>query len=378
MNGERRLASVPGLFPRMGPSTAAALFHGVDRGASPPIEAEEWDRDADTIVRQRLAGLALLSVEEGRLHLSPSALARLAEARSIETARCLMIEAAAISAIRALEGAGIPLVVTKGPAVAQAYPDPSLRPFFDVDVLVPPARFEDAFRLLQDLGFAEPSHLVQPRPYFNRWCREGVNLIRLDGGSVDLHHHIPPWVWGQRLSFDAVFARSSIIEISGGSVRAADPVHNLLITALHVISDKGRPGQSLLVWRDLVALAQVCEPGAAIGEADRVRLAWLLSFVLRQLPQAVRPGRLLEGLGRPRIPLTDGARLRLLLPPALGSRHQIAQAFRLPLPEAVSFIVGYSFPSSAFLRTRYGDRGSRFRWWREAMFRLRSARGAAT
>lgn len=365
------------LLPSLGSATVSALFHGVDRGTTPPPDPEAWARDADTIVRQRLAGLALLSAEASKVVLPSRTLSRLHQARGIETARCLMIEAAAVSALRALEDAGIPLVVTKGPAVALAYPHASLRPFFDVDALVPADRFEEAFGILHRLGFAEPEHQTQPRAYFNRWCREGVNLIRSDGGSIDLHHHIPPWVWGRRLSFDAVFDRSSMIPIAGGSVRAAHPIHNLLITALHVISDKGQPGRRLLIWRDLVALARVNEPGAVAAEARRVRLDWLLSFVLRQLPQTVQPRGLVETLGTPPLPRGDAARLRRLLPPSLGSRHQIAHAFRLPLPQAFVFVVGYTFPSRSFLHARYGDDASHVRWWKDAVFRLRSARGAA-
>ena len=365
------------LLPSLGPATVAALFHGVEGGIAPPLDSGAWAHDADTIVKQRLAGLALLSADSSKVALSSATLSRLNQARGIETARCLMIEAAAVTALGALEDAGIPLVVTKGPAVALAYPHASLRPFFDVDALVPPDRFEEAFRILDRLGFAEPSHQVQPRGYFNRWCREGVNLIRSDGGSIDLHHHIPPWVWGRRLAFDAVFGRSRMIPIAGGPVRAAHPIHNLLITTLHVISDKGQPGRRLLIWRDLVALARVSEPGAVAAEARRVSLDWLLSFVLRQLPQAVQPRDLVDALGRPRAPSGDAARLRRLLPPALGSRHQIAQAYRLPVPQAAAFVVGYTLPSRTFLRARYGDGASTLRWWRDAVFRLRSARGAA-
>ena len=367
----------PRLLPSLGPATVAALFHGVDGGTTPPVDPSAWARDADTIVGQRLAGLALLSAESSSVNLTSATRDRLSQARGIETARCLMIEAAAVVALQALEDAGIPLVVTKGPAVAQAYPHASLRPFFDVDSLVPPDRFEEAFGILRRLGFTEPAHQTQPRGYFNRWCREGVNLIRSDGGSIDLHHHIPPWVWGQRLSFEAVLSRSRMIPIAGGPVRAAHPIHNLLITALHVISDKGRPGRRLLIWRDLVALARVCEAAAAAEEARRVRLDWLLWFVLQQLPPTVRPRALEDALGRPRRPPGDAARLRRLLPPALGSRHQIAQAFRLPAPQAAAFVVGYTVPSRSFLHARYGRGSSYVRWWRDAVFRLRSARGAA-
>ncbi|HEX5914128.1 MAG TPA: hypothetical protein VFY54_13450, partial [Rubrobacter sp.] len=82
---------------------------------------------------------------------------------------------------------------------------------------------------------------------------------------------------------------------------------------------------------------------------------------------------LVRHLGAARPGRADGFRLRHLLPPAVGSRHVIGQAFRLPFPNAVSFMAGYLVPSRAFLTGRYGSPNAYGQWWGDAFGRLREA-----
>jgi hypothetical protein len=56
--------------------------------------------------------------------------------------------------LRLLAGAGIPTMFTKGLALAQDYyPDPSLRPMQDIDLLVPRDRAEGAIEILREAGW---------------------------------------------------------------------------------------------------------------------------------------------------------------------------------------------------------------------------------
>ena len=59
--------------------------------------------------------------------------------------------------IEALRQSGIPALALKGIVLAYAvYPDASLRPMSDLDLLVPPAKRERALQVLQELGFEYP------------------------------------------------------------------------------------------------------------------------------------------------------------------------------------------------------------------------------
>lgn len=360
----------PALFPRLGPATTAALFHGVEGVPAPPTDAAPWSEDLHTIVHERLSGLALAAARQARSTLDPGTERRLVTARDEDVARSLALTAGAPAVLEELGRADIPAVVTKGPGIASVYPHPSLRPFCDIDLLVPPARFLEAGRALGRMGFIEPDHVRAPRGYFSRRCWEGVNLLRGDGMAVDLHHHVPPWVWGRRIPFDELLARSRLTE---EGIRVLEPAHNLLVAGLHVLSDKRRPGRGLIIWRDLVSLTAVCDPEHLRHVAGRLGLDWLLALVLGALPEFTRPRHLLERFDTGRGPV-DAFRIRRLLPPALGSRHQVAWLFRLPLPNALAFLAGYLAPSRAFLRGRYGSTWSYARWWGDAFGRLRAAR----
>lgn len=360
------------LFPSAGPATLATLFHGLDGGPPAPADPEVWSRELQVILRQRLAGLALTTIRASGVMPHPETGAALEEAQQLQAVLALNVEATATEAAAALQRATIPVVITKGPGIANVYPQRSLRSFGDIDILVPPRLFGRAHGILIELGYGEYFGR-EPRDYFNRWCREGVNLIREDGASIDLHHHVPPWVWGRRMRFVDLLAGSKPLNLSMGILPVASPAHNLVIAALHVISDKGQPGQRLLMWRDLVELSRASDPGTVVRIARDAQLDWLLSLVLRALPSFAQPRELIEAIGAARLRAGDAFRLHRLLPPALGSRHQVAQAFRLPTPNAAAFLIGYLLPSHAFLHERFGNESSYSRWWREAFGRLRAA-----
>jgi hypothetical protein len=373
--GPRPRRGPTSLFPEVGPVTAATLFHDVPGAPAAPTDADAWDDELDVLLEQRLSGFALAAAARYGAHLSQGTEELLHGAHMRAAARAMAIESTAASALEVLTSRSIPFVVSKGPGIALSYPQPALRPYGDIDVLVPPDRFSDAMSSLDALGFEEYFDTGEPRSYFDLYCREGVNLVRADSGSIDLHHRIPPWVWGMRLGFARLLERSHEVQLVGGRVRVLDPTHNILVAALHVISDRrDQPGSKLITWRDVVSLARVCDPEAVVTEAERLELDWYLAFILRQLPPSVRPEHLTELLGHRHADAGDAFRLRRLLPPALGSRHQIAQVFRLPIPNAVAFLGGYVVPSRAFLKKRYGQDGGYVRWWREATGRLRDAR----
>ena len=363
------------LLPHLGEATRAALFFGTEGAPPVPLDPSVWRQELLVLTGRRLAGLALAAVEHANVELDIDSLKALHRSQAQRAAKALMVEAHAIEVADAFGSERIPYVVTKGPGIARTYPDVSMRPFEDIDMLVPPSRFTSALEQLSSLGF-QPAG-PEPRPYFNRICREAVNLKRIDGASIDLHHQIPPWVWGRRLDFADIAAGSETIGLAEGNIRIASPLHNLLIACLHVISDKGRPGQTLLVWRDIVALAGAADASVVARAAKTSRLDRLLRLILQELPTFCQPRELLELLPSAQPSRTDAVRLRLLLPPGIGSRHQIAQALRIPVPNGIAFIAGYLVPSQAFLRNRFGNGRSYVSWWDEAFVRFRDARSTS-
>jgi hypothetical protein len=365
------------LFPSIGPATSAALFAGI--GGAPPAapQATAWAAELETILEQRLAGLALLALEgaqaEGAQAPAP-VLDALRRAHLAQSAATLAAEAAAPAVAGALREAGVEAVLTKGPGIARHYPRADLRPYFDLDLLVAPPSFPRAMRALEAAGFGVPPERMPARAFFLRRCREAVNLLGPQNANVDLHHHVPPWSWGARMRFDAVARAAAPLKVGRTEFLAASATDNFLVACLHVLSDRGRPGRTLMIWRDIATLARAEEPARIAARAKEFGLEGIVGMVAAALPPGARPDALMDALGGAGLRAGERARLRMLLPPGIGSRHEIGQAIRLPLANGVAFVAGTLFPSRAFLRNRYGTERAYRRWLSDVTGRFGSAR----
>ncbi len=362
-------SDLPPFFPEIGPVTRAVLLH--DFAAADPTRPEQWEAEAELLAGHRLAATALRHAREVGVDLPPAVEAALQTSSFEWAVRTQETIVRSVGALDALRGAGIAFVVTKGPGIAAAYPRRGERPFSDLDVVVRPADFEQAHRALSALGMAEEDKNMPPWPFFNRRCREGVNLRSLGGASVDLHHHVSPWYWTSHLAVEGLMAEARPLDGISTEIPCVSPRHNLVVAGLHIVSDRGRPGSSLIVWRDLLALAEVCDPADAASAAAQARLAGWLHWVLLSLPAEVRPIALLDALAAHHQPIPGRRRAELLLPPRLGSRHLVGQALRLPLANGVLFLGGTAVPSRHFVNAKAG--GYR-RWWRDVVVGLGDAR----
>jgi hypothetical protein len=218
------------------------------------------------------------------------------------------------------------------------------------------------------MGFSERLRNKQPWPIFDRLCREGLNLESATGGSVDLHHHVPPWLWAQDLGFDELCRHQQIVSYAGVDLPCLSAEANLLVAALHLVSDRNRPGRTLLIWRDLAQLAKACDPAIVASLARSAHVDGWLAATIQALPPFARPEAVAAAVGTPSIS-RGRRRLRLML--SEGGRYGVraTQPLRLPLLSAVLHEIGMAVPSPTFLRLRYPAGRHRYiRWWREGFF----------
>jgi hypothetical protein len=358
------------LFPDMGLLTEAVLLHGVPGAPPLPAGAASWAEEADILIGQGLAGLALDAATASALTIPDEVDERLRRVHLMQVGTTLAVEARGSALVAELASTGIPAVITKGPGVARMYPALAQRSFSDLDVLVRPGDFHRAIELLHERGL-RPGPRQRGRRYFDRYCYEALNLGGPGRASIDVHHHIPPWQWGRRLLFDDLHRWSRPAQLGGGEVRLAHPAHNLLVCALHVIADRDGAGRTLRTWRDVVTLSGGTEPDVVAAEARRVGLDWWLRFVLAELPLYARPSSLMASLGPVAPSPSDRARLRALLPPGLGSRHHVGQMFRLPAANAAAFAMGEAFPSRDVIRAKLGAGTTVLSWWGASARRFR-------
>lgn len=303
--------------------------------------------------------------------MPPWVLERLRNAAFVLAERSLAIMRAGELVTESLRAEGIAHVVTKGPGIANVSGGIVERPFSDLDILVSAADFRGARGLLGVLGYREKVEDRQPWTLFDTACREAVNLRLEPHGSIDLHHHVPPWLWGQRITAADLIRAGVAGPPPAAHLTVLPPEENLLIVALHVVSDHGRPGATLMAWRDLLVLAAASDADAVADLAARYCLAGWLRWLVDQYPPEIRPDNLRRALIAPatrsqRVP--HPWRLRHLLPPSFSSRHLVGHALRLPAHRAILYLAGMAVPSPSFLQESIPDRRFRYiGWWRAGL-----------
>jgi hypothetical protein len=140
--------------------------------------------------------------------------------------------------VNALAAAGIAPVLIKGFHSAHAYfPEPGVRPFADVDVMVSPAGIVEAERTLSSLGFIGGSVTL---PFKRQWVPSGVDgRIR----SFELWHAENPWLLElhggvffsdlHRYGVNFGDPPTDAVTMSGIEARVLTPPVRLVATAAH-------------------------------------------------------------------------------------------------------------------------------------------------
>lgn len=204
-----------------------------------------------------------------------------------------------------LRAAGIPVMVTKGLALAvSVYASPALRPMSDIDVLVPPAHALAAMDLLRTAGWLEAA--ADTRQWHGRRADMliltiGCNLYHASAGEVDLHWALMHEVGGIGLD-GAVW--SAALPLTIKAEPALRPAATFML--LHLIAHGLRPNAlSPLRWVADAAMLLRREGDAidwplfhhwaarlAVGHRAGSGLAFLRDTMAIDLPAAALPGKL--------------------------------------------------------------------------------------
>ena len=200
--------------------------------------------------------------------------------RALATAR---IDATTAECVRALDAAGVPHLLLKGPTTARwLYVDGTPRPYVDSDLMVPPACRHRALAVLAGLGFVE-THEGADSPH-------AVSLVRRPAGpagpaskaeQVDLHHgyHL---VGGDAV-WDVLSRDTEELEVGGAPVRMPAAPGRCLVLALHVAADGptgAKPLEDLRRGRRLASdytWARAAGFAAELGVEHVVRAACVLA-----------------------------------------------------------------------------------------------------
>lgn len=142
------------------------------------LDTQDWDALLAMARQHRLLPLLhwRLTRERNGLAVPQAVRERLAATFKRSALQALLMQQELVLLHRLLAKEGIPYLALKGSYLAfHAYPHPALRPMRDLDILVPQAQAQQAYRLLLDTGFAREQE---------------------DGGDIEAHQlarkHLPP------------------------------------------------------------------------------------------------------------------------------------------------------------------------------------------
>lgn len=279
--------------------------------------------------------------------------------------------------LRALEAAGIPVIVLKGAALAETvYPTLADRPMGDVDLLVRPADREQASAVLEAAGYRYVPEPQQPFSPFATTFTGEMAFRGRDRTVIELHWQLTPSEWLQQLcDLDPApfWAAAQPLEVEGAHALQLAPHDLLLHLCVHLTVHGYGHGVG---FTDIVQVVAAYQPFAwelFLARATRFRLRSLCYFPLEicvavlgasvpaHVLAALRPPtwqrRLVRWIADPQKAATGGAPVGR----ARGYLLQVAVAERpIDLVRPLAWLL---FPGPRWLAQRYRLRGQLRSWF---------------
>lgn len=349
--------------------TRSIAAHGLPGALSPwpaePYSEAEWASLTVLVQQQRLWGLLVDAATSGALPLTPEQADQASELHFTSLCHVLLLESGYLQVVATLRRAGVGPRVLKGSSFAHLdYPNPSLRLFSDIDLIVRAEEFDAAVEALTAEGHVR--HFPQPREGFDRRFSKGTSFALTSGLELDLHRTFVMGPYGLRLDLDDVWERSSSFELGGHPLQALDDDVRFLHACFHAaLGDKVA---RLVPQRDLVQMllsgrldlvrvrALTARWGAEPVVARAVNLAWenlRLSDVtaLSEWARHYQPSaRALRELA---VYHDDGVGY---------AGKQLAALRAIPrMRDKLAFAAALAFPDRAYVTDRHANRATRFR-----------------
>jgi Uncharacterised nucleotidyltransferase len=316
-------------------------------GAAPPPR-DGWEEQLESVMAQGLAGLFSASAAAGLIEIDADMAGRLQRQLDAEAIRAVQLEGELLRLTDALDHLGA--VVLKGAVLAHAaYPDPLLRPFTDLDVLVPGDRVAHAISVFATYGYERTQ--PEPVPRYDARVGKAVTLRHPGGVVIDLHRTLAAGNAGEVIDVHGLVAARRQIAIGSHTVPAQSWEAHLVECGLHAVVGDGlaRP----LSLRDIAEVAHhpSLDPAAAAELALQWQVAELVGLGLR----AARDGL---GLELPN-PLAALAHRADVGPPASEQvrsiRSRLEELRHGDLRRRATLARSLVAPSAEFLRWAQGD-----------------------
>lgn len=340
-----------------------------------PLDDPTWRQFFAGVRHQRIAGHLVHALTEGAF---PVTAEQREEAEGLHTAAMrgvLCLERLLIDMVERLERTGVRALALKGSALAHtAYPNPALRIFGDVDLLVPSEAFDEAAGTLAELGLQR--RWPQLRSGFDRRFGKSATLVHPDGYEIDLHRTFALGPFGLTVDLPGLFESAASFEVGGRKLPMLGAEERFLHACYHAALGNCPPrlvplrdvAQILLETRlDHARVHRLTDAWSGQAVVARaVSLAWTtfaladavpLSVWAREYQPSTRERRALATYLRPDRSYSAKALASLRVIPGPAAKTAFLRALLLPERSAVA---------------RYEDGYAG--WWRRGRRSLRAAR----
>jgi hypothetical protein len=255
---------------------AAIGLPGVPGEEGMSVAEDAWEAVVGYLTKERLTGLAVAAAESGWLELSEHQAEGLLDAHRHAMVWALQGERHLLRLGASLRAAGVDFLVLKGPALAHTcYPDPSWRPYADLDLLVRTGDWRAACGVLGEHGFRRD--LPEPRPGFDERFGKAASHTGPEGFSVDLHRTLVLGPFGLWMRPEELFTTTDVFELASRRFRRLDDSALLIHACMH--ASLGWLPLLLLPVRDVAQVAWNSQVDWDLF-ADRVH-RWRLGAVVR-------------------------------------------------------------------------------------------------
>ena len=235
----------------------------------------EWDALFNRAVDERAVSLLACAVAEGLIGATPAQAEQLAIGHEAAMRSCVWLERWTLEVVQLFAEVAIEVRLLKGPAVAHLdYPDPAWRAFGDIDVLVPPAQYDDAIRALLAVGGRRRSQEV--RPGFDRRFGKGACVTLLNGVQVDVHRTLASGPFGLTVDLGELFRRSEVVTLADRPIPVLSRELRLVHACYHAALGDAVP--RVVALRDVAQMLGSTE--LDFDEVRRIGKRWRAEIVL--------------------------------------------------------------------------------------------------
>lgn len=197
----------------------------------------DWDRALRLAADHRLTPLLARHLEAVDAERPESVRALLDASTASTVGTSLLQTSELVRVVRLLERGGVPVLTFKGPTLAlDAYGDLGVRPFGDLDLLVPRSVFARAKEILLASGFSPRTEMTPGEETEADDGQFAYGLVAMRGTfplAVEVHWALTHRAFGYDPSPDGLFARAVERPVAGARVRVPSPEDLLVFLCAH-------------------------------------------------------------------------------------------------------------------------------------------------